>query len=115
MRRRIVSAARTWLGTPYQHQASRRGVGCDCLGLVRGVWREVVGPEPEPIPAYRPDWAETGGAETLLDAARRWMTEIDPADARPGEVLLFRMSPDACVKHCAVLTAPRPPPTPTPA
>jgi cell wall-associated NlpC family hydrolase len=33
----IVAEARTWIGTPYRHQASLKGVGCDCLGLVRGV------------------------------------------------------------------------------
>ena len=43
---RVISVARSWLGTPYHDQASLRGVGCDCLGLARGVWREVVGPEP---------------------------------------------------------------------
>ena len=100
----VVEAARGWLGTPYRHQASLRGWGADCLGLVRGVWRERVGVEPQPVPAYRPDWAETGGAETLLDGARRWMREIAPADAAPGDVLLFRMAPDACVKHCAILS-----------
>ena len=46
--------ARGWIGTPYRHQASLKGVGCDCLGLVRGVWREVMGEEPEAPPAYRP-------------------------------------------------------------
>ena len=45
-RARIVATARSWLGTPYHHQASLRGVGCDCLGLVRGVWRELYGDEP---------------------------------------------------------------------
>ena len=39
-----VASARGWLGTPYHHQASLKGVGCDCLGLLRGVWREVIGP-----------------------------------------------------------------------
>lgn len=34
---RIVAEARTWLGTPFVHQASKRGVGTDCAGLVRGV------------------------------------------------------------------------------
>ena len=42
--------ARRWLGTPYRHQASRMGVGCDCLGLVRGVWRSLYGAEPEATP-----------------------------------------------------------------
>ena len=43
----IVAETRGWIGTPYRHQASLKGVGCDCLGLVRGVWRACVGDEPE--------------------------------------------------------------------
>ena len=35
----IVAEARGWIGTPYRHQASLKGVGADCIGLVRGVWR----------------------------------------------------------------------------
>ena len=54
-----------WIGTPYRHQASLKGVGCDCLGLVRGVWRAVCGDEPEAVPAYSPDWAEASRRETL--------------------------------------------------
>ena len=38
----IVAEARAWIGTRYCHQASVKGVGCDCLGLVRGVWRACV-------------------------------------------------------------------------
>ena len=62
---RVVAVARSWLGTPYHDQASLRSVGCDCLGLARGVWREVVGPEPFPIPPYSRDWGETGPREVL--------------------------------------------------
>ncbi|MGA8997361.1 MAG: peptidase P60, partial [Pseudolabrys sp.] len=43
LRKDIVAETRRWIGTPYRHQASLIGVGCDCLGLVRGVWRAVVG------------------------------------------------------------------------
>ena len=50
-----------------QPLASLRGVGCDCLGLARGVWREVVGPEPFPIPPYSRDWGETGPREALAE------------------------------------------------
>ncbi len=60
-----VAAARAWIGTPYVHQASVKGVGCDCLGLLRGVWRELRGAEPLAVPNYSPDWAEATGAETL--------------------------------------------------
>ena len=100
-----AAIARTWLGTPYRHQASVRGEGADCLGLLRGVWRELVGAEPEPTPPYRPDWAEVGGGETLLWAARRWLTEIPIGAAGAGDVLLFRMAPGCPVKHCAILSA----------
>ena len=48
----IVAIARGWIGTPYVHQASVKGAGCDCLGLLRGVWREVHGEEPEAAPAW---------------------------------------------------------------
>lgn len=104
MSARAVAVARTWLGTPYQHQASLRGAGADCLGLVRGVWRELFGLEPGPLPPYRPDWAEVGGEETLLQAARRWLKEIPLERARPGDVLLFRMAPGCPAKHCAILS-----------
>lgn len=105
-REAVVAEARSWLGTPYQHQASLKGVGCDCLGLVRGVWRAVVGREPEPLPPYRPDWAEPGGEEVLLSAARRWLSEAPVRHARAGDVLLFRMAPGSPVKHAAILSEP---------
>ncbi len=101
----VLAAARGWLGTPYRHQASVKGEGADCLGLVRGVWREVVGEEPETPPAYRPDWAEVGGEEALLQAARRRLVEVSLAMARAGDVLLFRMSAGCPVKHCGILSA----------
>lgn len=104
-----AEAARGWLGTPYRHQASVKGEGADCLGLVRGVWRETVGQEPEATPAYSPDWAEVGGEETLLAAARRWMVERPVGEMQVGDVLMFRMAEGAPVKHCAILSALGPP------
>ena len=100
----VVALARGWLGTPYRHQASVKGEGADCLGLVRGVWREVAGEEPEPVPAYSADWAEVGGRETLLEAAGRWMGPVPLDQMQAGDVLLFRMAPGAAVKHCAILS-----------
>lgn len=102
----IVDAARGWIGTPYRHQASVKGVGCDCLGLVRGVWRECIGAEPEALPAYTPNWAEDTGEDRLMEAARRHLVEMPIGDARAGDVLLFRMGLGAPAKHCAILTTP---------
>lgn len=97
----VLDEARSWIGTPYQHQASAKSAGCDCLGLVRGVWRALYGAEPEMTPAYTPDWAERQGAETLLQAARRHL--IEAAAPAPGDVLLFRMDARSPIKHAAIL------------
>lgn len=102
LRAAILHEAREWLGTPYRHQASAKGAGCDCLGLIRGVWRAILGPEPQLPGPYTPDWAERGGGEQLLEAARRWL--VPCGEAMPGDVLLFRMAHDAPAKHCAILT-----------
>jgi NlpC/P60 family putative phage cell wall peptidase len=102
----IVEAARLWLGTPYHHQASLRGVGCDCLGLVRGVWRDLYGDEPETLPPYSPNWAESLGVETLAAAALRHLLPVARGLEQPGDVLLFRWRAHLPAKHCAILSAP---------
>jgi NlpC/P60 family putative phage cell wall peptidase len=101
---KIVVAARTWLGTPYRHQASLKHVGCDCLGLVRGVWRDVKGDEPETPPSYSPDWAEAGGSESLADAATRHLQKIETHDIKAGDILLFRWKPHLPAKHAGIAT-----------
>jgi NlpC/P60 family putative phage cell wall peptidase len=102
----IIDEARSWIGTPYRHHASLKGVGCDCLDLLRGVWRAVLGAEPETPPPYAPDWAEAGGSEALLAAARRHFVEMNRKDMQPGDVLLFRWRAGLPAKPCAVATAP---------
>jgi NlpC/P60 family putative phage cell wall peptidase len=97
---RIVLAARGWIGTPYVHQASCRGAGTDCLGLLRGVWREVLGAEPEQVPPYSADWSEASRREDLAAAAERWLVPV--AAAGPGQVLLFRMREGAVAKHLGI-------------
>ncbi|MEL6861513.1 MAG: NlpC/P60 family protein [Pseudomonadota bacterium] len=100
----VVQTAREWIGTPYRHQASKKQVGTDCLGLVRGVWRDLIGDEPEQIPPYTPDWAEALKQETLLEAARRHLTEIPLGAADRGDLLLFRMGLGHPAKHCAFVS-----------
>ena len=107
IRQRIVEEAKSWLGTPYVHQASCKGAGCDCLGLIRGVWRAVIGPEPEQPPPYSPDWAERNGAETMLAAAiRHLLRKPDDAVIEPGDVLLFRYRAHLPAKHAGIAISP---------
>mgnify|MGYP001765894949 CR=1 FL=1 len=111
---RAVEIARAWIGTPYHHQASVRGVGCDCLGLVRGVYAELYGAPAETPPPYSRDLAEATGVETLLEAARRHLDEVahwmDMPTLRAvlpvqGDVLIFRLRPGAVAKHCGIYVA----------
>ncbi|GIK83128.1 MAG: peptidase [Alphaproteobacteria bacterium] len=108
----IVAEARSWIGTPYRHQASLKGAGADCLGLIRGIYRAFCGPEKEPITPYSPNWAEETGQETLRDAARRHLVEIDAAQFRDGEalresdVILIRVRDRGPAKHAAIASGP---------
>lgn len=98
----VVAEARSWIGTPYLHQASAQGAGADCLGLLRGLWRSIHGKEPEAVPPYTEDWAEPDRREVLLEAARRWLVERPLALEAPGDVLLFRMRSGGIAKHLGI-------------
>ena len=100
----VVARARLWIGTPYQHQASCRGAGTDCLGLLRGLWREMLGAEPEEVPAYTPDWSETARTEELLLGARRHLIAIEVERRAAGDVAVMRMSENAVAKHVGVIS-----------
>ena len=82
-RENIAAVTLDWIGTPYHHQASLKGVGCDCLGLIRGVWRELQGPEPEELPPYTRDWGDVTGSEPLLAAARRYRVQFPRGEVVP--------------------------------
>lgn len=104
---RVVAEARLWLGTPFHHGASCHGAGCDCLGLIRGVWRAVAGREPEPVPAYAPDWGSGDASEMLLAAFRRHFRAVAPDQVQVGNVLVFRLRRRSVASHCGILIAER--------
>lgn len=103
-RAEIVAAARGWCGTPFHDRAALKGVGCDCLGLVRGIYSEIYGREPEPLPAYATDWAEAERAERLIAGLERHLEEIELDAARPGDVLVFRWREGLPATHLGVLS-----------
>ncbi|MEB2847144.1 peptidase P60 [Rhizobiales bacterium RZME27] len=100
---RVVRLAEAWIGTPYRHQGATPGVGCDCIGLIRGVWRGLYGEEPEVVPPYAADWAERSGDDRLLAAGLRLFGPAVPlAEMSPGDVLLFRWRPGCAAKHAGI-------------
>jgi NlpC/P60 family putative phage cell wall peptidase len=102
---RVVIEARRWIGTPYLHQASVIGAGTDCLGLLRGIWRALLGAEPVAIPPYTEDWAEPSRHEVLREAANQWLVAKPLHAAERGDVLLFRMRQGGIAKHLGIQSA----------
>lgn len=113
-RRAFVAEARRWIGTPYRHAGSAKGIGCDCLGLLAGVARAVLGPLAlPPVPPYPPDWAEAGGTERLAEALAVHCVEIRhddgcagiaAGDFAPGQIVLFRWREGRPASHLAIAT-----------
>lgn len=109
LKQKVIALARDWLGTPYRHHASLKGVGTDCLGLLRGVYQELYGVAPE-VPPYTPDWSETPNSqgefkEPLLEAAQLYLAEMDKDKIQGGDVVLFKLFENSAIKHCAILTS----------
>lgn len=99
---KIVSIARTWIGTPYIHQHRTKGVGCDCLGLIIGVYEEYTDTTVEVPIHYTPDWNEDKKEETFLVNGLRYLKHIHRPEI--GCVLMFRMHRDRPAKHAAIMT-----------
>lgn len=100
---KVLAIAEKWLGTPYRHGASRLQVGCDCLGLIRGIWRELYGTEPEDAGTYSRDWAELAQDEPLIDAARRHMQLKPQSEMQAGDLLIFRWRDGVAAKHLGIM------------
>lgn len=104
MARSVIEEAERWIGTPYRHAASRRGVSCDCLGLIRGIWRVLYGCEPERLMPYAADWGEVSKDDPLLEAAERHLIKRDTSDPHPGDLLVFRWRENTAAKHLGIMT-----------
>jgi NlpC/P60 family putative phage cell wall peptidase len=107
MRRKVEAAALTWLGTPYHHGAAAKGAGCDCLGLLRGVWADLYGEQLPVVTPYSPAWGEGVAAEDcelLLTACARWLVPTKGYMAI-GCVVVLRPVTRGPAKHCGILTA----------
>ncbi|WP_173931145.1 peptidase P60 [Chelativorans sp. Marseille-P2723] len=101
----VIAEALSWVGTPYRHQASRKGVACDCVGLLLGICRGLYGRQPVSPGPYTQDWLEAGGEERLLDGMRQHFIPCGDA-LLPGRIIVFRWRPHLPAKHLGILTGP---------
>lgn len=86
----VVAEARAWLGTPFHWQASLKGVGADCKGLVAGVARALGLPEGDSLYAGIGDYGFKVPVALLKEGLAATLTRT--AFAAPGDVLLLTMA-----------------------
>lgn len=97
----VLAMARLWIGTPYVRGASLRGIGCDCIGLARGVWAAVTGAPAPPALPWSPDWA-SAWPRHLIALGDRHMLPRRPAEAGPGDLVAIRRT-DGREAHVGIL------------
>lgn len=100
----VVAEAHSWLGTPFVHQASKRGVGVDCVGLIAGVARELGLPGIaafDASPKYK-GYGREPDPKVLLRGCQEFLDEISLDEVREGDILLMRYARDPM--HFAIVT-----------
>lgn len=80
----LIAEARTWVGTPFAHQARSRGVGVDCIGLIVGAVQGCGLAVDD-----RADYARTPHAGELARELGAQLERIEVSDAAPGDVVLI--------------------------
>ncbi len=95
MKKYIVWTARQWIDTPYHHQGRVKGVGCDCIGLIIGVCKEI-GLIDFDFTAYD----RTPDSTVMMEELNRYCAPIDRPD--PGDILVFRIKRNP--QHIALKT-----------
>jgi NlpC/P60 family putative phage cell wall peptidase len=85
----VVAEARTWLRTKYHHAARIKGVGCDCLTLIAGIYEGAGLVPPLEIPPYSAQYGLHVASQTYIEGLRRHAREV-PEVTGPGDVVLWR-------------------------
>jgi len=98
----IVSCARSLVGTPFQHQASLRGQGADCLGVIRAVWKDCYGYEASPKLTYSEGWSVGRRDDLLLTALDQYLHRVALDFEQSGDVLVFKLGAKNVAKHLAI-------------
>lgn len=99
----VVTEARSWLNTPYQHCAAIKGAGVDCLMLLSAVFHNAgLVPFIDPRP-YPTDWMLHHSTERYLLGLGDHCTLLTDADApEPGDIQMFRFG--RTFSHAGIIT-----------
>jgi NlpC/P60 family putative phage cell wall peptidase len=105
MRHPIVAQARSWIGTPFHHQARLKGIGCDCLGLCVGVALELELRDASGrlLAAYDEiDYSRAPDGEYFTAKLDALFPAVPLEEKRAGDLALFHF--DGNPQHLAILS-----------
>lgn len=99
----IVAEARSWIGTPFHWEASVKGVGCDCKGLLAGVARACGRGEGDSIEALLGGYSRRIDGAALRAGLARLFLPVQPrADWHPGDILQLAVGATRAPVHLAL-------------
>lgn len=88
--KKVAQEALEWIGTPFVWGQSKKGVGCDCRGLLTGVARELGRKEADSfyaiVSGYRVD--RPVPSDLILEGFEKTFARAD--EIKPGYVLLLK-------------------------
>ncbi len=93
----VVAEARSWIDTPFIWQASVKGRGCDCKGLIAGVAGALGRPEAISLPARIADYRKVNPKQLKAGLAALFDPTAEPG---PGDILLLKVA--GVAQHLAI-------------
>lgn len=88
LRAAIAAEALTWCGTPFHDCAGVKGVGCDCVHLLEGVYKACGRALDFKMPAYPPQWHLHRDEPRFLQGIARYARKVERPDL--GDVVMMR-------------------------
>jgi len=100
----IVKEAKEWLGTRYVGCSRTKGLGCDCMTLLAGVYTNTGHLRTDPIPKqYSVQVGQHQHNTQYLDGVREYMREIPEAEVKPGDLVLYDIHGTGSYSHGALV------------
>ncbi len=103
-RRRVDAIARSFISTPFHDHGEVKGAGVDCATLLKCVFTEAGVVEPFKLDYYSPQFFLHQPEERYLGWIKRFAQEITQAEAKTGDVVLYRIG--KCFAHGALIVDP---------
>lgn len=102
LRERVVTAARTWLRTPFHDCAAIKGVGVDCANLLAQAYEEAGVVDHVEIEPYSPQWFLHHSEELFIGyLLKAGAHEIAESDAQMADIVMFKIG--RCYAHGAII------------